>query len=71
MLITFMCSFPFYNQQILRWFLNITFVVMVIHILKMPQSGVGSMQEKNTGNMPIAVCASSMNKSLDPTLIQM
>ena len=34
---------------------------------KMPQSGVGSMQGKNTGNMPSAVCASSMNKSLDPT----
>ena len=36
---------------------------------KMPQSGVGSMQGKNTGNMPSAVCASSMNKSLDPTPI--
>ena len=36
---------------------------------KMPQSGVGSMQGKNTGNMPSAVFASSMNKSLDPTPI--
>ena len=36
---------------------------------KMPQSGVGSMQGKNTGNMPSAVCASSINKSLDPTPI--
>ena len=36
-------------------------------ITKMPQSGVGSMQGKDTGNMPSAVCASSMNKSLDPT----
>ena len=36
---------------------------------KMPQSGVGSMQGKETGNMPSAVCASSMNKSLDPTPI--
>ena len=33
---------------------------------KMPQSGVGSMQGKNTGNMPSTVCASSMNKSLAP-----
>ena len=33
---------------------------------KMPQSGVGSMQGKDTGNMP---SASSMNKSLDPTPI--
>ena len=31
---------------------------------KMPQSEVGSMQGKNTENMPSAVCASSMNKSL-------
>ena len=30
---------------------------------KMPQSGVGSMQGKNSGNMPSAVCALSMNKS--------
>ena len=30
----------------------------------MPQSGVGSMQGKNAGNMPSAVCASSMNKAL-------
>ena len=30
----------------------------------MPQSGVGSMQGKNTVNMPSAMCASSMNKSL-------
>ena len=29
----------------------------------MPQSGVGSMQGKNTGNMPSAMCASSMNES--------
>ena len=29
----------------------------------MPQSGVGSMQGENTGNMSSAVCASSMNKS--------
>ena len=36
---------------------------------KMPQSGVGSMQGKNTGNMHTAVFASSMNKSLDPTPI--
>ena len=36
---------------------------------KTPQSGVGSMQGKDTGNMPSAVCASSMNKSLDPTPI--
>ena len=36
---------------------------------KMPQSGVGSMQGGNTGNMPSAVCASSINKSLDPTPI--
>ena len=36
---------------------------------KMPQSGVGSMQGKNTGNMPSAMCASSMDKSLDPTPI--
>ena len=34
---------------------------------KMPQSGVGNMQGKNTRNMPRAVCASSMNKSLVPT----
>ena len=33
---------------------------------KMPQSGVGSMQGKKTGNMPSAVCASSMKKALDP-----
>ena len=33
-------------------------------IKKMPQSGVGSLQGKNTGNMPSAMCASSMNKSL-------
>ena len=39
------------------------------NIKKMPQSGVGSMQGKNTGNMPSAVCASSINKSLDPTPI--
>ena len=32
----------------------------------MPQSGVGSMQGKDTGNMPSAVCASSLNKSLTP-----
>ena len=38
---------------------------------KMPQSGEGSMQGKNTGNMPSAMCASSMNKSLDPTPIYM
>ena len=37
--------------------------------IKMPQSGVGSMQGKDTGNMPSAVCALSMNKSLDPTPI--
>ena len=36
---------------------------------KMSQSGVGSMQGKNTGNMPSAMCALSMNKSLDPTPI--
>ena len=36
---------------------------------KMPQSGVGSMQGKNAGNMHSAVCALSMNKSLDPTPI--
>ena len=36
---------------------------------KIPQSGVGSMHGKNAGNMPSAVCASSMNKSLDPTPI--
>ena len=36
---------------------------------KMLQSGVGSMQGKNTGNMRSAVFASSMNKSLDPTPI--
>ena len=40
-----------------------------LHKKKMPQSGVGSMQGKNTGNMPSAVFASSMNKSLDPTPI--
>ena len=33
----------------------------------MPQSGVGSMQGKNTGNMPSAMCTLSMNKSLDLT----
>ena len=38
-------------------------------LLKMPQSGLGSMQGKNTVNMPSAVCASSMKKSLDPTPI--
>ena len=37
--------------------------------LKMPQSGVGSMQGQDTRNMPSVVCASSMNKSLDPTQI--
>ena len=31
----------------------------LISLKKMPQSGVGSMQGKNTGNMPSAVCASS------------
>ena len=36
---------------------------------KMLQSGVDSMQGKNTGNMPSAVCALSMNKSIDPTPI--
>ena len=36
---------------------------------KMPQSGVGSMQGKNIGNLPSVVCASSINKSLDPTPI--
>ena len=36
---------------------------------KMPQSGVGSMQGKNNGNMPSAMCASSMDKSLDPSPI--
>ena len=36
---------------------------------KMPQRGLGSMQGKNTGNMPSTVCASLMNKSLDPTPI--
>ena len=36
---------------------------------KMLQSGVSSMQVKDTGNMPSAVCVSSMNKSLDPTPI--
>ena len=36
---------------------------------KMPQSGLGSMQGENTRNMPSAVCASSINKSLDPTPI--
>ena len=36
---------------------------------KMPQSGVASMQGKNTGNMPSTVCASSINKFLDPTPI--
>ena len=40
-----------------------------IWLKKMPQSGVGSMQGKNTRNMPSAVCASSINKSLDPTPI--
>ena len=38
-------------------------------VLKMPQSRVGSLQGKNTGNMPSAMCALSMNKSLDPTPI--
>ena len=33
---------------------------------KMPQSGVGSMQGKNIANMPSAVSASSINKSLAP-----
>ena len=36
--------------------------------IKMPQSRVG-MQGKNTGNMPCAMCALSMNMSLDPTPI--
>ena len=35
----------------------------------MPQSGVVSMQGKDTGNMPNPMCAFSMNKSLDPTPI--
>ena len=35
----------------------------------MPQTGVGSMQGKSTGNMPSAACVSSMDKSLDPTPI--
>ena len=39
------------------------------HRKKMPQSRIGSMQGKNTGNKPSAVCASSMSKSLDPTPI--
>ena len=43
--------------------------VRIILNKKMPQSGVGSMQGKNTGNMPSAGCASSINKSLDPTPI--
>ena len=34
----------------------------------MPQSVVSSMQGKNTGNMPSAMCASSMNKSLEDNL---
>ena len=37
-------------------------------IKKCPKA-VGSMQGKNSGNMPSAVCASLMNKSLDPTPI--
>ena len=41
----------------------------ILYEIKMPQSGVGSMQGKDTGNMPSAVCASPMNKSLDPTPI--
>ena len=32
------------------------------YIIKMPQSGEGSMQGKNTRNLPSAPCASSMNK---------
>ena len=43
--------------------------IVILEYIKMPQSGVGSMQGKNTGNMPSAVFASSMNKSLDPTPI--
>ena len=30
----------------------------------MPQRGVGSMEGKNTGNMPSAMCASSINNPL-------
>ena len=47
----------------------ITLVQKEFEVEKMPQSGVGSMQGKNTGNIPSAVCASSMNKSLDPSPI--
>ena len=48
---------------------NIVITVIFYPVIKMPQSGVGSMQGKNTGNMPSAMYASSMNKSLDPTPI--
>ena len=49
---------------------NLDYVPLNAHIsAKMPQSGVGSMQGKDTGNMLSAMCASSMNKSLDPTPI--
>ena len=41
-------------------------IISKLFIGKMPQSGVGSMQGKNTRNMPSIVCASSMNKSLTP-----
>ena len=47
----------------------ISFVFLPDFNPKMPQSGIGSMQEKNTGNMPSAMCPSSMNKALDPTPI--
>ena len=42
-----------------------------IFVEKMPQSRLGSMQGKNTAkrNMSSTVCASSMNKSLDPNPI--
>ena len=45
---------------------DVWIVFQAIWSVKMPQSGVGSIQGKNTGNMPSAVCASSMNKSLSP-----
>ena len=74
------CSIANHQYQDMEIFLNTISLVDKLYnrdieetysdtISKMPQSGVGSMQEKNTENMPSAVFASSMNKSLDPTPI--
>ena len=53
-------------EQGLSWKLLLLLILLPDTKLKMQQSGVGSMQGKNTGNMPSAVCASSMNMSLAP-----